>query len=438
MIMFTKKNEIEITDGYLIHETARRDDLDNLKRILARSSDTEWLDPSKQSNRPAGTALYQAVKYGHVECVAALVAGGANVNYHHKNRPLSEYVRYANYSDEVKFSLYSLIGEPLGDLALDEVTKANMEIHEAIKNRDATKLSKHLEIIEVFSQELKADLIKNMSQILFSEGLDLFAVNGIQINSLNEYDKSVLHVMAQSESTNVDEYKAFVDTAIKHGIGVDFIVESFTEPPLFRAIRRGNIFALQALLEKGADKNFVLTKYTPLVYAIKKENMDAVNMLLNCGADASKINNYDIAALVYQNQIKAFTHLAKIGLVPKDFNIYEKPALIYLSDLDYEWGSTALNENEAIRFMDVLLRTGADVNVRNKQGWSPIMLAAKRRSMEIVARLLKYNPDTSFVSVRGKTIFDYISKSDLDSLANKPKSNGINGTPKTRSRSIFI
>ncbi|MDP2436270.1 MAG: ankyrin repeat domain-containing protein, partial [archaeon] len=75
----------------------------------------------------------------------------------------------------------------------------------------------------------------------------------------------------------------------------------FGETPLFSAILRANIRALEMLLEEGSDPNKTQRDGdTPLHYAVRKGSVDAVSMLLAYGADpnvVSKANtsSYDLA-----------------------------------------------------------------------------------------------------------------------------------------------
>jgi len=48
-----------------------------------------------------------------------------------------------------------------------------------------------------------------------------------------------------------------------------------------------------------------------------------------------------------------------------------------------------------IEIAELLIRTGADINVKNAVGWTPLMIAITKKDAEIVRLLLKSTSDLS-------------------------------------------
>ena len=72
------------------------------------------------------------------------------------------------------------------------------------------------------------------------------------------------------------------------GLSIAGCVDHRPAPPLVATTRAGNLQAMQALLDAGADPNQHdgrQTDWTPLMHAIHKQQLDALRLLLERGAD---------------------------------------------------------------------------------------------------------------------------------------------------------
>ncbi|MBR6412676.1 MAG: ankyrin repeat domain-containing protein [Alphaproteobacteria bacterium] len=62
--------------------------------------------------------------------------------------------------------------------------------------------------------------------------------------------------------------------------------------------------------------------------------------------------------------------------------------------------------NNHLEMVQWLLNNGANVDMADNQGWTPLMIAAYSGFTDIVTELLKHHPDTDKKNNRGSTAFD--------------------------------
>jgi len=128
--------------------------------------------------------------------------------------------------------------------------------------------------------------------------------------------------------------------------------------PLMRAARGGHLDCVQELIRYGADVNFAdhpaipPWKRTALMYATQGGHAEVVSDLLKAGAD----------------------------LESKDEHVMGEGG-----------GMTAIHfavESQQAKIVELLASAGASLNVKNKNGQTPVMLAIHHRNMQLLELLL--------------------------------------------------
>jgi hypothetical protein len=71
------------------------------------------------------------------------------------------------------------------------------------------------------------------------------------------------------------------------------------------------------------------------------------------------------------------------------------------------FGRTALHDAATPRFADLLVKTGANVNVRDKLGMTPLSIAVQNRNLKSVRILLAGGANPTIRDVRGKSPIEY-------------------------------
>lgn len=139
--------------------------------------------------------------------------------------------------------------------------------------------------------------------------------------------------------------------------------------PLHCAIVKWQVEAVAHLLHAGANPNVTdKNGSTPLVYAMQQGHQEIAKLVLSAGADVN-----------YKNPFNGNTALISSVDVPKNLEMIK--FLVYhgahLDEINSK-GETVLfkavenNEKDVVSF---LVGSGADVNVKTFQGWTPLGMA---------------------------------------------------------------
>lgn len=142
-----------------------------------------------------------------------------------------------------------------------------------------------------------------------------------------------------------------------------------TETPLMAAARSGSAETVTLLLDAGADPNETepLQQQTALMWAVAEGHFDAARLLLEAGADPDRRSR---ASELEQRK-------------NADFPTGGFAAL--------HWA--ARNADEAM--VDLLLAHGADIDIRNGDGSTPMMLAIVNDRFDMAASLLAHGANAN-------------------------------------------
>ena len=154
------------------------------------------------------------------------------------------------------------------------------------------------------------------------------------------------------------------------------LCDGWGETALHAAAKHGNDSAMRILIGLGADVNAVdQWGRTPLFHAVRERRLDAVQTLLHAGARTETPITQDIDGI--------------------------------------ESGTTILHA--AVRWntldsLSNLIESGADLNVLDSDGRTPLILAAQRHQKEAVDMLLEAGADESIKDSSGWTYKAYLMK----------------------------
>ena len=224
--------------------------------------------------------------------------------------------------------------------------------------------------------------------------------NNIEMVSLLE-KKAVINLKNKSGETPLT-------LAIKHGNKaiIDIILRRAKaglknkagEAPLFLAIDLKDFNLLQKLIDKGADVNRKSNGVTPLSKAVELNDYKLVGFLIKNGAIANQAND-DGEIPLYLATKNGYEIAAGI-LIAKSPDPYS----------DANWtsliGETLLNiatENGSMEIVNLLIRTGAEVNAADYLENTALCLAAAKGYDELIALLLQNEAEINHRNLKGET-----------------------------------
>lgn len=171
---------------------------------------------------------------------------------------------------------------------------------------------------------------------------------------------------------------------------------------LAEAAGEGDVAEIDALVAEGVDVNGRGTgNATPLFWAMR--DIRGYRRLLELGADPNV--RYDdggtIIGWAMSKDDSNFLRLAlKYGGNPNMELSLGRPALFI----------AVMPGTLKLEFVDLLVDAGANMNVQDKNGYTPMMVAADVRQFDIVYRMLERGADYRIQSNRGKTLRDIVEE----------------------------
>ncbi|KAL4502319.1 hypothetical protein ABPG72_011906 [Tetrahymena utriculariae] len=188
------------------------------------------------------------------------------------------------------------------------------------------------------------------TQYSFNQFVNEMSSNGFIINIRNFKGQNMVHLAAANEDIGVIESLNQIDLALKN----------------------------------HCDSN----QHTPLSLSIYEEKYFSAKKLLQLNADPN------IGGSIYGSPLNIATIKGQIYLIQ---DITQKKANLNLQDVD---GNTSLHYimtifsrdiSNSAKIAEILLEHGADPNIKNKDGWTPLHLAVRRSQYSAVNFAIEYN-----------------------------------------------
>ncbi|KAK1935398.1 Ankyrin repeat domain-containing protein 50 [Phytophthora citrophthora] len=211
---------------------------------------------------------------------------------------------------------------------------------------------------------------------------------------------------------------------------------------LMLAADGGHLEIVEYLVEHGADVNWTDNQgSTPLILAVKKGKLEIVKVLVENGAYITKVDKDGRTPLwraITAGHLELVLYLESAGAIPErdpdstrlmkfcasgnaDTRAVRYLVENYDSDvnsrdakgrtaLGFLCASTSGNVNSEV--VTVLVENyGADIDAQEQGGVTPLMLAADKGNVQVVARLLRLKADVNLTDNGGRTAFDYAIRS---------------------------
>jgi ankyrin repeat protein len=240
-----------------------------------------------------------------------------------------------------------------------------------------------------------SDLVVAAQQGNTARVKELLAAPGVNVNETDPGSgRTALHWAARENRTEIIDLllaaKADANSPDRTGKG-----------PLTLAAETGSIDAEKLLLAKGASvTNRDTIGGTALIWACGLGTGESVRVLLDAGADANITDVNGLTPLIWA---------AGIGKPESVAILLERNPNLPLEVKDGVTGDTALMRavrSGKIESVRMLINRKADVNTVNKQGYSPVQLAAMSGTAEKVKLLIEAKADLGAKDATGRTALD--------------------------------
>lgn len=176
--------------------------------------------------------------------------------------------------------------------------------------------------------------------------------------------------------------------------------------PLIMAAAGGQLPIIKGLMAAGADRDAVEELgNTALMWAAFWGHLQVIDWLLAIGADVKTRNDDGNDALLLAAQ-------GGVGPRSRELAVARLPLTAAGRLLPDQFASS-----EEVRLLERLLQAGADVNSRNKEAQSALMLFAEHGKSKVVQRLLQQGADLYARDRRGRDAADYAERAGYSSLA---------------------
>ena len=194
---------------------------------------------------------------------------------------------------------------------------------------------------------------------------------------------------------------------------------------LFKKVMRNDIKAVKELIASGTDINQQNKTYghTPLIIACDYNYVDLAKLLISEGADINIRGEDGSTALIAAGSNSQ--ELVEI-LISKGADI--KAKMVNGTGVFTQCINGILMERVSMQLAEILLAKGADVDesatTGDAAGYTPLMAAARNNKLELVTFLIKNGANVNAKSKDGSTALSLAVKKGHQDIINVLKSNG--------------
>ena len=409
-------NSTTIFGNTPLHYASKNNILEIVKLLVSKGAKINVLDGSGTS-----PLLYSILK-SNVECAQFLIINGADVNKsnHKGDAPLN-----AAFEEKLNGNLLKLM--------VNNMSNINAQDKEGLTALDLALKYQEKELAkELILKGIDVNIIdkKGNTALFYAEDYDIVKLlleHGASVDIINLYSNDpLIHLARQNNeeimklliehgantkyrnengsnalqayvnSTTMWEDLSFVGYLIQNGSDInnqdnrgENVLSDSVTCVLYKD-GKPSVFVFESLLKYNPDVNIRNSQGNTVLHFVS--NKEFVELLINHGADIEAVNDFGETPL-----IKNMSYDKTVLLVEKGANVnYVNP----------QNGKTALHEAifcYDIRTTEYLLSKGANVNVFDKSGKSPLDIALDYSKDKYIKLLIDKMNDVNTKNLDGKT-----------------------------------
>lgn len=347
-----------------IHLAAYLGDLDKVRAFLTEGVGVD------EKGAGDGTGLHYASAGGQAEVMAFLLAQGADVNAKAMDdlTPLHAAVGCSDSKEAIELLL-----------ANGADVSAETTIEEGMPMSALDVWFIRCLILPYDSSDLgEAQIMERIRPLLSSEVTQLLISKGAKLDSGTLW----LPIAAVTGMTEM------VDMAIAHGADVNAKSELFDATALQMAVGEGRDEVVERLITKGADIHVTTPEGQTLLHLAAIEgHKTTAELLIAKGTDVNAKDNRGATPLWYA----------------EDSGHAETAALLREHGAKKEAPAVSLHEaaaNGDIEQVKALIAQGAEVNAKDENGQTPLLLALNRDHLEVAELLVSSGADVDALDGR--------------------------------------
>ncbi|NGX32336.1 MAG: hypothetical protein K1060chlam4_00377 [Candidatus Anoxychlamydiales bacterium] len=253
-------------------------------------------------------------------------------------------------------------------------------------------------------------LFKAVKSIDFDIVFALITAQKIDVNAVDENSITALFYCCELNAYNIAKL------LLQNGANVNF-KDDLEDTPLMHAIVQSNAEMVKLIIFYDAlinDKNLQGT--SALMYAASNLNFEKMKILIDNGANVDDFDNKKITILM--EAIVQMESNKKVSAIKILDLILDKTQNIDAQD---NLGETALMKTKSVEIAEKLLDKKASLSIRNLEGQTPLLVAAKDCVYDLIDLYIARRADPSIIDKDGWTALmlaahSYHSKPTIEKL----------------------